>query len=235
MKKILRIMVLSVAGIFLLKASAFATILSYGDIYKNWPGQVVTHGADQDENGTPMITGADVEVSGDAANPGQLKSITIHMSNRRVWDSLFISTGGPWDSWDYIVYDSDNGNNSSHDKYDKQAPAADGLYFVSSGYSYEYVDHPYGRTGHANGINADHLSLFSSSFEPVWDSFAGTLTYDFSNMNINLDADFAVGYTPWCANDVFVTPVPEPATMLLLGIGMLGIACVNRRQFFRRI
>ncbi len=233
MKKIFKILVLSVAGIFLLKAPGLATVLTYGDIYKNWPGQTVTHGANQDEIGTPTIAKAAVEVSGDAANPGQLESVTIYMSDRRVWDSLFISTGGPWDSWDYIVYDSDDGASSGHDTYDKTAPASDGLYSVSSGYSYEYVDHPYGRTGHVNGINADHLSLVSS-FEPVWDSAAGTLTYDFSNLNITVNSDFAVGYTPWCANDVFLTPVPEPVTMLLLGIGLLGIACVSCRQFFIR-
>ena len=47
--------------------------------------------------------------------------------------------------------------------------------------------------------------------------------------------DFLAHFTYGCGNDNLMgsgtTPAPEPATMLLLGSGLIGLACVGRRKF----
>ena len=47
--------------------------------------------------------------------------------------------------------------------------------------------------------------------------------------------DFIAHFTIGCGNDNLMgrgtTPAPEPATMLLLGSGLIGLACVGRRKF----
>ena len=228
MKKVFYILTISLALFLSAGISSADIIFNYNDDYANWPGYPQSPPytvLPYDQIGlNPTVSGATITVDDNF----YLKSINMLVSNLRATETLFINTmwdrTTPYDQWDYLA------------KFGGE------FYEVSSSFTpsdYILVPGPLGgRIGHPYSIDGGVLTAASGleSIQAI-PSFPGAtnLIYTFSEGAIQLyDANtgFVVGFSGDCGNDVFLTPVPEPITMLLLGLGLVGIAGM-RRKFHR--
>ncbi len=163
-------------------------------------------------------------------NSRELVSVDIALKSAsapQLYDTLFISTDGEWDSWDFLVHSGGN----THEGYTVGNIPEDGLWIVNNPYDYTFVSDGGAsrRSGHPDGIDLKSLTYWQ---DLTGSQIGNEISYDFAGSGITLGNTFSFAYTPWCANDVIVgsAPVPEPATMLLFGTGLAGLAGLTSRK-----
>lgn len=247
MNRILKLALSWAFLMLLIAAPGMAATYTYGDLYTEWPGYETPLNW-KDAHGNPELIGVEVTTRDDDGSLETIKIVFdgIHgvglfnapASNFPAdFNSLFINCDWngvePYGNWDYYVFGSveQEGVWDSQNVYHPEL----GRYHTDV-YDLTNVDEKYTlaedagyRIGHPNGIDTENLSPVSgylTSFLVENDA----ITYGFANSKIILGDNFVIGYTPYCANDVFLTPVPEPTTFALFGVGLALALCAHRRR-----
>ncbi len=235
MKKLLTFLFITGFLIFGI-STAYASQIDFLDTtnhWKNWGNGGPDDGIDG--IGSPGFTGGSIFFNDN--DPGVINKITFDFvsshSTIKAGD-LFIDLGADED-WDYVVTAG-----GSILKFDDGIL---GLGSQSDGGADDYIIS--NETWGTGSYRELHPVFFDDQAITSGYANVGTATVQgsFANAAIDIEFDklsidtfgspFIIGFSPTCANDVIYEKIPEPATMLLVGSCLIGLAVIRRKKFLK--
>jgi hypothetical protein len=255
MRKSLKFLLVLVLSVFLFAIPMSASATNIDDNY--WGG-TAERVFNQDVIGTVKVFGVNsmnVSFQADGLHVDiNTAYVDNFLSNIGLYGSsvgdLFIGTSG-WAPTGFAPYKVDNyittGTNWNYAlAFDSYPTAGEGttsgsasLYGINEESDFVLSNHFFGSTGY--GYRANQMVRVNKQKDPVagggsWaldeanDLLKFIVPYEFGAVD---GGEIALHWGMTCANDIIEggAPVPEPATMLLLGFGLIGLAGIGRKKF----